>query len=397
MTKAIEGEIVVAPVINQVHELLDKQGVSQQRASELLEAFGGPFEEVKDIMVNFSVDDDGELVVGKDVVKVTDESQAEEMAEAKEQRLALKRVRTQIENKRKELKEDSLKTGRAIDAVARVMRETIEPAEKYLQEQEKFKEILEQKRHAEMMTKRTETIGKYTDPSMYNLESMSNDQFDELVAKLEKEKSDREEAERQELIKQEAEARAERERQEKLLEENRKLQREAEERRVADERKVNRINELTRLGLMWNSDKSSYEGVDTVTKEQILESNEVKWKQLISGITKKLEAQRAEQQAEEERLAAEREAERKKMEELEAAEAKRKQEAEDAARRSAEAERQSLLAPDKDKIKSVMQKIEALKLELPATKNQRAQELVSNVSDMLERTNAYIEQNLERL
>ena len=48
---------------------------------------------------------------------------------------------------RKELKEESLRKGKAIDGVANIIKFLIEPVEKYLEDQEKFIEKLEQQKN----------------------------------------------------------------------------------------------------------------------------------------------------------------------------------------------------------------------------------------------------------
>lgn len=62
------------------------------------------------------------------------------MAMARANRLQLREVRLSIEEIRKELKEESLRKGQFIDAVARYLREIIEPAEKHSEDQELFGE-----------------------------------------------------------------------------------------------------------------------------------------------------------------------------------------------------------------------------------------------------------------
>jgi hypothetical protein len=402
----IEGEVVS----NELAVILNEQGVSPENQKTLVEAFGGPFTEVGDILANFDRDEKtGELVVGDNAIKVTSIEQREDMLKAKEQRLALKRARTTVENKRKELKEDSLKTGRAIDAVAKFVKTTIEPAEKYLEQQEKFAELQAAKELAERLAKRTAAISKYADPSLYNIEHIEDAAFDQLLFQLEKKAADEAEAERKALAEQEATAKAERERQLKIQEENDRLQREAKERAAAEERKLARVNEVTRLGMIWDADKKAYAYLDQVaTAADVLELNDVKWRQLISEVSmifaaarkEAEEKARAEQSArnaelEKERAAAQ--AEREKREELERQEAERKAAEEKAAADRAAAEHAALLAPDKEKIKAIAPKLEAIKLDLPATKDQKAQEIVANVYDMIEKINAYIETNVEKL
>ena len=80
---------------------------------------------------------------------VTGEDQTELMLRARQGRLVLKDKRVQIERTRKELKEDSLKEGRAIDAVAKLLTNLIEPTEKFLLEQEEFSKRLQDKRDRE--------------------------------------------------------------------------------------------------------------------------------------------------------------------------------------------------------------------------------------------------------
>lgn len=402
----IEGEIVR----NELAVILDEQGVSPENQKTLVEAFGGPFTEVGDILVNFDRDEKtGELIVGEKAIRVTSVDQKEDMLKAKEQRLALKRARTTVENKRKELKEESLKTGRAIDAVAKFVKTTIEPAEKYLETQEKFAELKAAAEKAERLAARTSAISKFTDPGMYNLNDMEEESFQQLLIKLEKEAADAAEAERARLAQIEADQKAERERQLKIQEENDRLQREAKERAAAEERKIDRVNEVTRLGMIWDADKKAYAKLDeVVTAEDVLELNDVKWRQLISKVSMVFAAAREEaekkareeQQAREAELAKERaaaEAERKRAEELERQEADRRAAEEKAAADRAAAEHAALLAPDKEKILAIAPKLEAIKLDLPATKDQKAQQIVANVYDMIEKINAYIETNVEKL
>lgn len=402
----IEGEIVR----NELAVILDEQGVSPENQKTLVEAFGGPFTEVGDILKNFDRDEKtGELIVGDKAIKVTSVDQREDMLKAKEQRLALKRARTTVENKRKELKEESLKTGRAIDAVAKFVKTTIEPAEKYLETQEKFAELKAAAEKAERLAARTSAIGKFADPALYNLNDMEEEAFQQLLIKLEADAAAAAEAERKALAEQEAAAKAERERQLKIQEENDRLQREAKERAAAEERKLARVNEVTRLGMMWNAEATAYELHDmAITAANIIELNDVKWRQLFSGVEQAILAKReeAEKKAREEaeareaELAKERaaaEAERLKREELERQEAERRAAAEKEAADRAAAEHAALLAPDKEKILAIAPKLEAIKLDLPATKDQKAQQIVANVYDMIEKINAYIEDNVEKL
>ncbi len=391
--KIAEGEIVG----QELAIILDEQGVSADNKKALIEAFGGPFVEAGDILANYKE------------LEVTDVTQIKEMAEAREKRLALRKARITVENKRKELKEDSLKTGRVIDAVARFVKDQIEPAEKYLEQQEKFKQLKEEAERAQRLTARTEAIAKFTGPTLYQLDVMAEDTFQELLIKLDHEAVEKVEAERKVEEERVAHDKAERERQAQIAEENKRLQREAEEQRVANERKIERVNAVTALGMVWSESLQAYKLDDLqITNQDITELNIVKFKILLGNVEKKVSEQReavaaAERAAQAERdaeLAKQREAaeeERKKREELEKAEAERKAAEEKSQREAEEAQRQSLLAPDKDKIKAIIPKLVQIKSELPATKETAAQDLVRTIDTMLDKAVAFIEEKVEAL
>lgn len=79
-------------------------------------------------------------------IVVTSETQKEDMAKAKEGRLILKEKRVAVERVRKSLKEESLREGKAIDGIANVLKAVIVPIENYLEQQERFVEIQEEKK-----------------------------------------------------------------------------------------------------------------------------------------------------------------------------------------------------------------------------------------------------------
>lgn len=403
--KPVEGEIVGS----ELAKIIDEQGLSGDNRNALVEAFGGPFNEAGDILVNFSVNEEGALVPGENAIKITDVTQIKEMSEAREMRLKLRSARITIENKRKELGEEALRTKQAIDGVARQLKEKIEPVEEYLAEQEKFKELREKAEAAERLTARTSAIAKFTDPTMYNLETMAEESFQELLIKLEKEAADKAEAERKAEEERLAAEKAERERQAKIAEENKRLQAEQEEQRIANERKLARVNQVTALGMVWSDSLQAYKFDElTVSAADIVELNEVKWKILVSDVEKKVTEQReaaaaAERAAQAEReaeLAKQREAaeeERKKREQLEQEAAERKAAEDKAAADKAAAEHQALLAPDKDKITAVIPKLAAIRTELPATKQANAQGLVEAIDVMLAKAIKFIEEKVEEL
>lgn len=114
---------------------------------------------------------------------VTDESQKDKIKQAKEARLALKGIRCDVENRRKELKEESLRVGKAIDNIANVLKALIVPIEEHLEKQEKFIENLEKARKEKLRIEREEKLSPYLkDVHLYNLGDMSEAGFNELFS-----------------------------------------------------------------------------------------------------------------------------------------------------------------------------------------------------------------------
>lgn len=74
-------------------------------------------------------------------ITVTDATQKAEMEIARTGRLFLREKRIAIEKTRKEMKEQSLREGKAIDGLANVLKSLIVPTEEYLERQERYVEI----------------------------------------------------------------------------------------------------------------------------------------------------------------------------------------------------------------------------------------------------------------
>lgn len=167
-------------------------------------------------------------------IVITDISQKKEMQDAREARLALKGIRVNAENVRKELKEQSLREGKAIDGIANVIKALIVPIEEHLEKQEKFIEMQEEARKEKVNNERIAKLSEYIpDTSIYNVKEMSEEAFTKLLettkiaheAILEAEKK----AEKERIEKEKAE-KAE---QERIKKENEALKKEAEAREKA--------------------------------------------------------------------------------------------------------------------------------------------------------------------
>ena len=215
---------------NQLTIAVKKSGLQPSKVDSLLQSFAGYFDQAK------------ELTGSSRSIVVTDEAQTDLMIKARESRLKLKDIRINVEKTRKELKEQSLREGRAIDGVANIIKALIVPVEEHLEKQEKYSETKEleriEKRHSERITKLSVYV---EDVTFYSLKSMSDDAFNKLLASS-KAIWDNEIA----LKKKNEEIRLAEEKKERLgraiiEQENKKLKAQAEERekKIAEEKKAN--------------------------------------------------------------------------------------------------------------------------------------------------------------
>lgn len=92
---------------------------------------------------------------------VTDINQTDEMKQAREARLLLKDIRVDADKLRKELKEDSLRYGKAVQGIYNFIENLITPIEEHLLKQEKFVEIEEIRIKRELCDKRITELKPY--------------------------------------------------------------------------------------------------------------------------------------------------------------------------------------------------------------------------------------------
>ena len=123
---------------NNLAVIIKDSGLEETKANFLLTNFQNYFEIASDWEIK-----------AKNIV-VNNETQKAEMEMARAGRLFLREKRIAIEKSRKELKEQSLREGKAIDGIANVLKALIEPIEEYLDKQEHFVEI-KQKEEAERL------------------------------------------------------------------------------------------------------------------------------------------------------------------------------------------------------------------------------------------------------
>lgn len=189
-------------------------------------------------------------------IQITRPDQIREMKLARETRLALREIRIKADKRRKEMKEDSLRRGKAIDGAFNMLAHAIEPLERHLLEQEQFINRMEEERKAKLKIEREDALRPFADVSLYQLGEMDEATFSQLLEtnrlgyaarqeaarKAEAERIERERIETEERAKREAAEAAERAR---IRAENEKLKAEreaaqAEARKIAEETRKER-------------------------------------------------------------------------------------------------------------------------------------------------------------
>lgn len=148
-------------------------------------------------------------------ITVNDAGDKKSMQEARVVRLALKDIRVSAEKRRKALKEDSLRYGRAIDGCYNMLAHAIAPLERHLQDQEDYAARIEAERIAKLKDERLAALAPYNYQFAGDITAMTDEQFagvlkdaEDLAALKAKREREAEEA----RIKAEQEAAAERER-----------------------------------------------------------------------------------------------------------------------------------------------------------------------------------------
>lgn len=316
------------------------------------------------------------IIAGAESIVVTDATQVSEMKASRTARLALREVRVDIDKARKALKEESLRRGQAIDAVAGDLRERIEPVELRLEEQEKFAERAEAARKAQLKASRETLLAPFKiDTTFYNLAEMPEATFSELldstrtahearIAAAKKAEEDR--------IAAEVARKAEEER---IRIENAKL---AAEKAEAD-RLLAETREAARKEALAAQARADAERQKVEAEKRAAEAK-ARAEREAAEARERREREDAERKLREER------AHREKLE-REAAEAKAKAEAK--AREEEQARKKAARAPDKVKITAVATALRGLAL--PEVSSPEAVDCVGNIRAKLEQFAKWVE------
>jgi len=296
--------------------------------------------------------------------------------EAREARLKLVKLRTSADKKRKELKEDYLRMGKAIDGANNILLALVVPLENQMEEIEKAEERRIAAERESLIAERTELLRPFISPEtpLPALADMTQDQFDSMLndakflhaAKLEaaaKLESDRIERERKEAEEREAQ---------RL--ENIRLKAEAESREAAmkAEREA--------------AEKARKEAEEKARKER--EAIERKAAEERAKVEAQAKVEReAREAAERESARLKAESERKEREEKAAADAKAKAEA--------EAARKAAAAPDKQKLMTFAQSVRSL--QVPESKSEDGKRVASEIAEKVESFAKWIESQASKL
>ncbi len=316
-----------------------------------------------------------------DSLAVTDVKQVREMKLARESRLALKEIRCKAERKRKEMKEDVTRRGKAIDGAYNIVAYLTEPLEKRLLDMEQFAERKEQARLDERLVERKKALAYYgyTGLDDVNLRDLGEEPFDQILqgAKLlqEAKQKEAERAAQEKLAREQAEA-AERER---IRLENERLKAEA----AAREEQMRKEREAAEKAAKEAAAKAEAEkkaALEAERKKRDEEMAKARAEQAARDEVARHERAKAEAAAklEQERLvkiAADEKAARQRAEEVAAREravqqaridALNRQKAEAEAKAKAELEaaeearRRAEFAPDREKLEAFLKQVQEL-------------------------------------
>lgn len=208
---------------NQLVKIVNESGLEKSKAEILLANFTDYFE----------IAAEWENKINQLVVN--DVSQITEMKMAGEARKFLKQKRIDVENTRKQLKEQSLREGQTIDHIAGILKNLIIPIEQKAEQIEKFRELKEAAELAQRTTDRMNLLIPFNvaiDSKFIG--SMPEESFNAYLTGLMVEKEQKELAEKKAEEERLAKEKAEAEERERVRLENERLKKEAEEKKARD-------------------------------------------------------------------------------------------------------------------------------------------------------------------
>lgn len=354
MEEALEVQaIVVDCEPMELIKAISQEGVDPQTGLQIKERFLPFFEQAEAWKVK------------AEAINVTDVSQVADMKMARVARLALKEIRVNADKTRKDLKEDSLRYGKAVQGVYNIIEYLIVPIEKRLEEQEKFAEVQEAKRQAELKANREMEVQAYDEfiPYGINLGTMSDEDYSKLLNGAKLQLQAKLDAEAKAKAEQEAKIKAEAEERQRIIEENNRLkaEREAQEKALAEQRAKAEAERL-------EAERKAAE--ERAKAEAIIKAEREELEKVKQEARDKAEAERKAQEA-----AKQAEAERLAAIEL--------------------AEKQAKSAPDKVKLQKVADQLDGMIL--PEVSTVEAQAIIRQIQSSIIKLSDYIRNGADKL
>lgn len=370
---------------------LDPQeyGLEESRAKEIAAQFQPMLDKMKELEDQYN-----------EVLKLP-EDDPETAKKAKRVRLEYVKVRTGTEKIHKKQKAFFLAGGRFVDGWKNTQKFASQGIEEKLKEIETYHERKEAERKERLRQERWEKLSNYMEEEPNGLGNMEESVFENLLSGAKTAHEQKVEAERKA-----EEERQERERLDKL-EQKRKIEIAPYLQFANETPQVRELSEAGYSDLLGKLKKAKAK--HDAEQEKIRKENERLRKEAEAERKRqeKIEAERKakeekERREREERQRKEREAHeealRKEREERERVEAEieaRRKEEEAERKRQAEAKRKAELAPDKDKLRSVVDQL--VSIQMPSVKDEDAKEIEKEVEARLQEVISYIETEVEKL
>jgi hypothetical protein len=379
--------IIPASEIEAVHT---ESGLTVERFTTIRAGFAGHFTELASI-----------LEAAKQVTVLKPKA-------ARAIRLELRALRSAADKTRKELKDNALKEGRAIDGLNKVLIAHASPVEDEMEAIEKAEEIAAAKAREALVVERGRLLAPYADPSIYPLGDLTEEQFKSVLEtlkgtherKLEQERQRaeaeakrvaEEAAERERLRAENERMRAENERLAKIAEQERAARAEAEreaaaaaaakaeERRLENEARDRHLAEVDAFARKLEAEQMAAAAKAKADADAAIAALEEKGRREYAEAKAKIDA--AEKAAADAKFKAETE---------HAAKVRAEQEAEAKAER---ARKKAAAAPDAEKVRSLAKMIRVI----PIPKLSDGSPLQQKIADQVSKFAAWLESEAEKL
>lgn len=205
-------------------------------------------------------------------INVVDETDTATMKRARELRLKLRDVRIEADKKRKELKEDALKYGNAVQNAFNAIKQLIEPAEYHLDKQERYAEIKAAEERARLKARRDAECAPFVEFLQgVDLASLEEGVYEMMLNAAKSKLEQKQEQERLEELERQERLRAEAEERERIKKENERLRAEAaaREKELKEEREKLQKIEAEKIALEQKKEQVAAE----LTQQPIDEDN----------------------------------------------------------------------------------------------------------------------------